>query len=291
MVFSLFIRNNMQVFKFTVTLNVHEPSVNYLRPLIYTLFSHKSQLLIPPCCLKSSQSHCKWLNYFSCCYLSKKSSAMICGNRIRQCKAKNNQTQITFGTCIFLWKLLIRCHRTCECYVADKHLKYIADKSQGLSTSPAENILRLNFPLNNNNQIVPSSHLSALNSSQMSLQSTTLSSSLTSSLSSSAAPPTAAAAVTIQSSANVANVSSVLTTINNLAGKNNLFKLTAAPNPVLQTSIKYVNRFQSQALCSMSAVVLTELLFCICFILKVDHKRFFQAVEVVYFGTGALMIG
>ncbi|XP_045207305.1 enhancer of polycomb homolog 1-like [Mercenaria mercenaria] len=103
------------------------------------------------------------------------------------------------------------------------------NKSQGLSTSPAANILQLNFPLNNNNnQLLPATVISSLTTSNTAI------SSHTSSLSSSSSSPSLSSTVP---------ASTVLTTINNLAGRNsftaaNLYKLAASQNTVLQTSIK-----------------------------------------------------
>ncbi|KAL4229035.1 Glycosyltransferase 64 protein C4 [Mactra antiquata] len=102
------------------------------------------------------------------------------------------------------------------------------NKSHGLSTSPAENVLRLNFPLNNSSgQLLPASIITSHPSVNSSQSSTASLSSSTSSLSSSLALP----------------ASTVLTTINNLTVKNNfsaanLYKLAASQNPVIQTSIK-----------------------------------------------------
>ncbi|KAH3705072.1 enhancer of polycomb homolog 1-like [Dreissena polymorpha] len=105
--------------------------------------------------------------------------------------------------------------------------------NQGLSTSPAADILQLNLPLNNNNH-----HHHAPSSLVTPISSYALQPLLNSSPVSMAASSSPVSALS-----NASAVSTVLTSINNLAGKNsltaaNLYRFAASQNTVLQTAIK-----------------------------------------------------
>ncbi|XP_052804773.1 enhancer of polycomb homolog 1-like [Mya arenaria] len=123
----------------------------------------------------------------------------------------------------------------------------IADnKLQGLSTSPAADILQLNLPLNNNNNQVITTSILPSSTSHILVSQSTSGKGLATGLTVSGILPASLPALqssSVSSATVQPSVCTVLTTINNLAGKNNftaanLYRLTDQQNTVLQASIK-----------------------------------------------------